>query len=165
MKRWILVLSLLIALSGGIYGALVLLNQPTPSQTNVQAVQQTIEPITVQALHEAVNAKRREAGVPELVLDERLNESACSKASTMHTRADAVHDGFAAFIDDVSPEATVLGENLAQTNENTMAVVDGWMNSERHRRNILDSRYTRVGYCVEPRKLDALDSVVQHFTN
>lgn len=152
MKRWIIAFGISIALLGGTYGAFVLLNQPTPPQTNVQAIQQTVEPITIQSLHEAVNAKRREAGVPELILDDRLNQSAQMKSDDMST------DGYFDHIDPVTGQhgyeyirsvAQCYGsENLIHNPLSTKVGVDAWMASTEHREVMLSQKYTRVGYGI-----------------
>jgi uncharacterized protein YkwD len=38
-----------------------------------------------------------------------------------------------------------MAENIAVGYRSAAAVVDGWMNSEGHRRNILDCAYTMIG--------------------
>jgi hypothetical protein len=39
----------------------------------------------------------------------------------------------------------IAGENLSAGRNSIDAVVDGWMNSAGHRRNMLDSRFTEFG--------------------
>lgn len=150
MKRWLIAIAVTVALLGGIFtvGA-ILLTRPT---SHTEAVQSTIEPITVQGLHEAVNAKRRETGVPELVLDERLNQSAQAKATDMDV------DGYYSHIDPVTGKygyeyireiAQCYGsENLQTGASDSEHTVIGWMQSTGHREAILNQKYTRVGYSV-----------------
>ena len=60
----------------------------------------------------------------------------------------------------------VCGENLAQTNRGTIPelareIVNGWMNSEGHRENILSSDYTKI--CVAIIEKDGVVCAAQHF--
>lgn len=78
-----------------------------------------------------VNQQREENGLSALAWDESIYELACVRAqeiasSFSHTRPDGTEVAF--------------GENIARCN-GAQAVVNGWMNSEGHRDNILTSYY------------------------
>lgn len=78
----------------------------------------------------AVNQQRAAAGLHELAWDESLYETACSRA------VDIVTD----FSHDKCPAE--LGENIAGNYKSINNLINGWMNSQGHKENILDVRYT-----------------------
>lgn len=88
-----------------------------------------------------VNQIRVENGVAELTWDDRLYESSKIRAEEAsvnwsHTRP----DGSSCFtVSDV-----MHGENLAKGYSTPEAVVDGWMNSQGHKDNILNASFTRT---------------------
>lgn len=142
----------------------------TYPQTNTEAVQQTkvYQTVTVSELHELVNLERSKAGLQPLVLDDRLNKSACNRAQTIDSVDKINHDGYKDSILSQVQTWKLVGENLAQSNEDSRGIVIGWMNSEGHRKNILESRYVYVGYCVQHLTFTYLDRdnltlIVQHF--
>lgn len=98
-----------------------------------------------------VNKERAKVGVRPLYLAADLQSAAQIRAKELtklfsHTRPDG------------RPCRTALsdtwgiGENIAAGSETPEEVVEQWMNSPGHRRNILDSRYSSlgVGYCYDP---------------
>ncbi|MBU9711653.1 serine protease [Bacillus tamaricis] len=96
------------------------------------------------------NIERVKHGLPELKMDNKLSEVAWYKSRDMQ-----VHGYF----DHTSPtygspfdmmrhygvSFTAAGENIAAGYSSAMHVVDAWMNSEGHRKNILDPNYTHIG--------------------
>lgn len=142
----------------------------TYPQTNTEAVQQTkvYQTVTVSELHELVNLERSKAGLQPLVLDERLNKSACNRAETIDSVDDINHNGYEASIIAQVNDWSSVGENLSESNQDAGAVVSGWMGSQLHKENILDKEFTNVGYCVKPLGFEYLGNndmtlVVQHF--
>ena len=89
-----------------------------------------------------VNQERRNAGLNELKMDADLMEAAMQRAAELvfsfsHTRP----SGQSCFT--VSDKA--FGENIAVGYWNADLVMNGWMNSEGHRANILREYYTSIG--------------------
>lgn len=160
MKKYLIALATILALSGVGTGA-YFLSRP---QTNVEAVQSTARPITVTDLFNEANAQRRLADLPELMLDPKLNQSACQRATMV--AEDWSHDGYKEAIWPlVGKSTTVIGENLSRTTGTDDDVVDGWMGSITHRANILNQNYTQVGYCVTTARPPYKTIVVQHLSN
>jgi len=107
-----------------------------------------------QAVREAmlavVNAARLVEGRPPLVLDPRLSAAAQAHAQDMLARTYYAHQ---------SPEgsmprqrvlatgvtADLVAENLAAGQTSVENVVDAWLHSVDHRRNMLDPRFTHLG--------------------
>lgn len=97
------------------------------------------------------NEERVKAGLPALAYNNVLEEGAMIRAQEIivnfsHTRPDgskfySVFDGSYAF--------SAMGENLAAGFNTAASVVDGWMNSEVHRANILKEVYTQIGIGIK----------------
>ena len=105
------------------------------------------------ALLDAVNQARAEHGLPALVLDVTISQLAYIRAQEAavqwsHTRP----NGLASH--SVYPEYGIpwphcVGENLANyVLQDAARIVDAWMNSEGHRKNILYPDYTGAGMAV-----------------
>jgi len=108
----------------------------------------------VQAVRESmlriVNAARLVAGRPPLDLDPQLNAAAQAHADDMLARTYYAHQ---------SPEGTlprarlltvgyladVVGENLAAGQTSVENVMEAWLHSVDHRRNLLDPRFVQLG--------------------
>lgn len=102
------------------------------------------------AMLEQVNAERRAAGAEPLTADPRLDAAAQKHAEDMLARV---------FYDHISPEGTTprqrvqaagyladtVGENIAAGHFTVDTVVDAWLHSSGHRRNILDPRFRHLG--------------------
>ena len=93
-----------------------------------------------------VNKERAKVGLKPLVMDESLLESAMVRAAELfiffnHTRP----SGYSCF----SINDKVFGENIASGYRTPEHVMNGWMNSQGHRENILRD-YSTIGIgCVE----------------
>lgn len=97
-----------------------------------------------------VNARRRKAGVPPLRADPALDKAAQKHADDMLARGYFAHQ---------SPSGTTvrersrdagydwreIGENIAEGQFNVAEVMETWMESPGHRRNILDKGFTDLG--------------------
>jgi uncharacterized protein YkwD len=97
-----------------------------------------------------VNAARLVEGRPPLTLDPRLNAAAQAHAQDMLARTYYAHE---------SPEgslprqrvraagvsADLVGENLAAGQTSVENVMEAWLHSVDHRRNLLDPRFTHLG--------------------
>ena len=94
-----------------------------------------------------VNAERKKAGVSKLEMDKTMLEYAMQRAAECavyysHTRP----DGESCFT--IIKEHRGAGENIAAGYENASLVMDGWMNSEDHKANILNAHYKSLGVGV-----------------
>ncbi len=120
----------------------------SPAGSNVLAF---ATEISSSALLEQTNRQRENAGVPTLTLNERLSAAARDKAEDMAQRNYWSHNTPEGeqpwkFIDAVDYEYTKAGENLAYGFMTSEQTVRGWMNSQSHRENMLDSSFTEVGF-------------------
>lgn len=103
-----------------------------------------------QAMLARVNAERAKEGVPPLVSDPRLDLAAQKHAEDMLARIYYSHE---------SPEGTMprqrvqatgfvgdaVGENIAAGHFSVDTVMNAWLHSSGHRRNILEPRFSHFG--------------------
>ncbi len=94
-----------------------------------------------------VNEQRSQAGLGALSWDSNLASAANVRAkeivsSFSHTRPDG-SACFTAVVNDGS--YMTLGENIAYGYTSASSVMNGWMNSEGHRANILNGSFTKLG--------------------
>lgn len=95
-----------------------------------------------------VNAERAKAGVAPLTMNQELSANANVRAKELitsfsHTRP----DGTRCFTAITVPYRTA-GENIAYGYPSAEDVMEGWMNSDGHRANILASKYAEIGIGV-----------------
>ena len=95
-----------------------------------------------------VNAERAKNGLSALQKDEGATAAAHIRAkeivqSFSHTRPDGSSCFTAA--KQLGLSYNTAGENIASGYADPQQVVNGWMNSEGHRRNILSSSFTKLG--------------------
>lgn len=98
----------------------------------------------------AVNRERYEAGLGALRPDERLEGAAQAKAVDEVTRGYFAHqdpDGKPAWplVASYGYDYEDAGENLARSFDSLDEMVDAWMESPSHRKNILDPRFEDLG--------------------
>ena len=96
---------------------------------------------------ERINKERKAAGRSTLELDDDLNEVAQIRAEEIteyfdHDRPDG-SDCFTLYED--YGFDSYRGENIAMGYRTVTAVMDGWMNSQGHKDNILNKNFKRVG--------------------
>lgn len=109
---------------------------------------------TEQLLAEA-NKLRAEKGVPPLLLDERLNQSAQWKADDMvktgnkHINSDGTR-GFSKVYEYAPDTCRIAGENLSTTfgYSNPFNNMDGWPTSKGHYESIIDPRFESTGFGI-----------------
>ena len=97
---------------------------------------------------ELVNAERAKVNLPALTMTTRLNEAALVRAketvqSFSHTRPNG--SSFSTVLKENGISFQGAGENIAWGQRTPEQVVNAWMNSEGHRANILNPRYTSIG--------------------
>lgn len=95
-----------------------------------------------------VNAERAKAGLNALTLDTEIASAALVRAketeiSFSHTRPDGRH--FSTALSDSGISFRGAGENIAWGQRSPEEVMNGWMNSEGHRANILNPNFTKIG--------------------
>ena len=128
---------------------------PTPESAPDKArVAPRRTPATVeQRVVTLVNAERAAAGCRPLRVSPALHRAAQRHSADMASRRVLDHRGAGG--DDPGDRITAAGfawsawaENIARGRPTPSAVVDGWMNSQGHRANILNCRLTTIGVGV-----------------
>ncbi|WP_411335246.1 CAP domain-containing protein [Ruminococcus gauvreauii] len=95
-----------------------------------------------------VNAERAKAGLNALAIDESIASAALVRAketetSFSHTRPDG--RTFSSVLTDMGISFRGAGENIAWGQRTPEEVMNGWMNSDGHRANILNAKFTKIG--------------------
>jgi uncharacterized protein YkwD len=144
---------------------------PAPSTTSTSTANES-EPSAYEAeVLRLTNVERRKAGCGPLSTDANLTVSAGRHAEDMVARH---------FFDHVNPDGqdpfermaaagfhgSAMAENIAMGYDSPQAAVDGWMNSDGHRKNILNCGYNRLGVGYDPGRIQdgyASGSWVQNF--
>ncbi|MDE5992677.1 MAG: hypothetical protein K2G87_06465 [Oscillospiraceae bacterium] len=103
---------------------------------------------TADKVIELVNAERSDMRISALKSDETLNAIAEQRAKEIavkfsHTRPDGTP--CSSLLQENGIINVYAGENIAAGFNSAEAVMKKWMSSEGHRRNILNSNYTRIG--------------------
>ena len=114
------------------------------------ARQRTSGSLSVDALVDAMNRERAAHGLQPLRVNNRLALAAGDRIDDMFDQRYFDHvapDGTQPFVwaDKRGYRYRVIGENLAVGYRSANAVVDGWMNSPGHRRNILTRGFDEIG--------------------
>jgi uncharacterized YkwD family protein len=103
-----------------------------------------------QKVIDLTNAERRKAGVKDLIGDSKLSSVARTKSTDMQKNSYFSHTSptYGSPFDmmrDFGVTYSTAGENIAQGQRTPEEVVQAWMNSEGHRRNILNGQFTHIG--------------------
>jgi uncharacterized YkwD family protein len=99
---------------------------------------------------ELTNVQRRQNGLPDLKADTSLSNVARKKSTDMRTNNYFSHTSptYGSPFDmmrDFGVSYQTAGENIAQGQQTPDQVVNAWMNSEGHRKNILSDKFTHIG--------------------
>lgn len=127
--------------------------QPAPSQPNAPAEQQqTVNQVSAfeQKVVELTNQERAKNGVSTLKLDVELSKVAREKSSDMKAKRYFSHNSptYGSPFDMMKQFGITYrsaGENIAMGQPSPEEVVKAWMNSEGHRKNILNASFTHIG--------------------
>lgn len=97
---------------------------------------------------ELVNEERTKRGLTPLTLDKKIEAAALVRAketevSFSHTRPNG--SSFSTALEEQGVSYNGAGENIAYGQKTPKAVMEGWMNSEGHRANILNAKFTKIG--------------------
>lgn len=102
----------------------------------------------IQQVVKLVNIERAKYNLSPVTMDENVRKAAQLRAveiqtSFSHTRPNGTH--FSTALKDTGATYRRTGENIAWGQKSPEEVVTGWMNSEGHRANILNSQFTNIG--------------------
>lgn len=125
--------------------------QPAPQTTPSTNADDKKEPSNfVASVIDLTNAERKKQGLPALQAYPELNNVADMKAKDMNDKGYFSHTSptYGSPFDmmrDFGITYQSAGENIAQGQRSPEEVVKAWMNSEGHRANILNDKYTHIG--------------------
>ena len=104
-----------------------------------------------------INAQRTAAGINELIVNDDLMKSAAIRAEECVDKFSHERPDGSSFSTSVTFSGfTRIGENIAAgTHLNVESAVEIWMNSEGHKKNILDPNWTEtgIGFCITDGKV------------
>ncbi|MGD6845505.1 CAP domain-containing protein [Bacillus infantis] len=129
---------------------------PAPAKQPAQAEQPKAAPTASQVsafeqkVFELTNQERAKNGVPALKLDTELSKVAREKSNDMKTNGYFDHNSptYGSPFDMMKKfgiSYKTAGENIAMGQRSPEEVVKAWMNSEGHRKNILNASFTHIG--------------------
>ena len=100
------------------------------------------------AVLKIVNSERKSRGCKKLVLDSTLNKAAQKRAQEIskyfsHERPNGT-DCFTV-LKKYGARYTTCGENIAAGQSTAAIVMNSWMNSDGHRKNILTKKFKKMG--------------------
>ncbi len=107
--------------------------------------------LSTSGLLQSTNEKRAQNGAGSLRINSSLNAAAQSKANDMIARnywAHVTPDGQQpwVFMDSAGYKYQKAGENLAYGFATSSDTITGWMNSQTHKDNMLDTAFSEVGF-------------------
>ena len=113
-----------------------------------------------------VNQERKAAGLKNVKINEDLNRVAELRAAEIaekwsHTRPNG--EEWKTAFSDAGVSASYRGENLAKGQYSADKVVEDWMDSDGHKANILNKKFTKMG--VASVVIDGVTYWVQVFAN
>lgn len=99
------------------------------------------------------NNERTKQNLPKLRMSPQLSRAATMKAQDMYAKQYWAHDAPDGtqpwhWFQAVGYDYSAAGENLAKNFSNSQATLTAWMNSPKHRENILNNQYAEVGFAV-----------------
>ena len=121
-------------------------------------------------LIDLTNQERILQHLPALSKNAKLTQAAQEKLKDLFKEQYFSHnapDGktFSSWVKDVDYAYTIVGENLAMGFGDAQQIIDAWMQSPKHRENILKNQYTEIGLAVASGKFNGKNTtmVVQYF--
>jgi uncharacterized protein YkwD len=117
-----------------------------------------------------INNSRYEHGLPPIVLNEKLSQSAMAKAREMeeqqyfeHVSPNGIQPWF--FAEEIGYNYKNFGENLAEGFFSADSTHESWMKSSGHRDNILSEEFEEVGVAIFGFEQNGLQSflIIHHF--
>ncbi len=122
---------------------------PAPAAPTNQGSTAGISQIERQVI-DLTNAERKKNGLPALQADTSLSNVARTKSNDMQqnnyfSHTSPTHGSPFDMMRDFGVSYKTAGENIAKGQSSAQSVVNSWMNSEGHRKNILNPNFTHIG--------------------
>lgn len=143
-------LTVVLLLLVGLVLTAVVVRQKAPLQSSTDFIEEDM----AQNMLDAVNQERRKRGRNALCYNSKLNNAALLHSQDQASMSHMTHTGSDG--SDAGQRVTRAGyvwnayaENVARGQTSVSAVMNTWMNSFGHRKNILDRDFTHFGYGVQ----------------
>lgn len=125
----------------------VIPEQPEDQKPDDNVSEESVHPYATEIVN-LVNEERAKAGLSALTLDSNITAAANVRAkeirqSFSHTRPDG--SSFSTALKEQGVSYRGSGENIAWGQKSPEQVMNGWMNSDGHRANILNENYKSMG--------------------
>lgn len=108
--------------------------------------------ITPEKIIELTNQERQKAGLSELTANQLLTQAAYEKGKAIIEAGEFSHNideqKFSAWIKDTGYKYSYVGENLAIDFVTSEGIISAWLNSDAHKKNLLNSYYEEIGLAV-----------------
>jgi uncharacterized protein YkwD len=160
-KNKIILTALVIAIISGFFLLFLL----TP-----KSVAMNFNEISATELVFLTNQERIGQNLPALLPNNKLTEAAKNKALDILKKQYFSHNSpngkkFSAWVKETDYPYIIVGENLAMGFGSSEEIIKAWMNSQKHRQNILMPKYREIGIAVIKGELEGQNStvVVQYF--
>ena len=123
--------------------------QTTTQNSNTENSNSSILQIEKEVVH-LVNIERQKAGLKPLIIDNELSKVARLKSEDMKNKNYFNHTSPTYgtpfdMMQQFNIKYKRAGENIAKGQKTAQEVVEAWMNSEGHKRNILSKSFTHIG--------------------
>lgn len=153
LKLSVYLLSLVFAFTAGVISTTDVRNRETSVSIPLQVVSEPQKTIEVVMLEATVNAVRQENNLSALTPNPTLNAAALAKCTDMLVKNYWNHNSPGGdepwdFITRSGHSYRSATENLAFGMRTAEQTVNGWMNSEGHRANILNTEVNEMGHAV-----------------
>lgn len=148
-----------VGLTGLVYSTAMPTGAPNTSTAGPVVAQQVYakadgDALTPNNIMFETNAYRASQNLPKLATSELLNKAACLKLDDMvannywsHDKPDGTTPW--TFIEAAGYNYTAAGENLAFGQLTTTQVMNDWINSPKHKENLVNTHWKEQGVCVK----------------
>ena len=164
-----LIITALIAIST-LTGLIIATTAPEPPHDVVAVKTIQHPPAEYEALAAELNQTRKQHDLPALAYNAKLQNSACYKATEILENNNWAHqnaDGTETWVwfDKAGYEYLRAAENLAKNYKTDADMIQAWLDSPKHRENLLSDKYIEQGLCERTGTLNGKRTTVtvHHF--
>lgn len=121
-------------------------------------------PITVNKVINMTNKARKDAGVTTLIENNRLTNAATAKGEEIFRAQIFDHNigkrKFSSWVREVGYKYSYTGENLAIDFISNEGLMKAWIESEAHRKNLLNPNYKEIGVAILNGNFDGQNTII-----
>lgn len=120
--------------------------------------------ITEQNIIDQTNKERVSLSIPALTTNALLTKAAYAKAKAIVDSQTFQHDigdkHFSSWVKDVDYKYTYVGENLALDFTTSEGTIKAWLNSQSHKKNLLNDKFKEIGVAVIEDKFQGKNTTI-----